>query len=373
MECFFNGQPLKEDFLPFLTNTSLIGYMRDIYLGRGDYNTSYMMLATLIEYGRMDLFDYIFERFFHMEGHPYGSYKDIKYFCGYIKESELPNKRDLYHHIIRKFVKPQLEKDVISDTPSLLAKWLPREKSKFGWLAKEIAWCCYDEGYDLVSHTMKHYRTDIANINRRLDTAQIHMSEGQWNITELRGETLRLQYRSFMNHCPESIAKRERYFNQALMTPQYLVKFYLEKKDPLYNYCWEDISKTYEKSNYLVAVDCVEGIGFALASARSHVYTGSKMIAVNKGMTFNEDVREIYHALASLKGMDDYFILFTNKEYDTKYDDLKMIHWNVTAPSEFPRQSNQATLISGNDPLMLKCFLKGDLTFEAMLKDSRYN
>ena len=361
-ECFFNGQPLKEDFLPYLTNTALIGYTRDIYLGRGNYNTAYMMLATLIEYGRMDLFDHIFERFFHIEGqHPYGSYKDIKYFCGYIKESELPNKRDLYHHIIRKFIQPQLKKD-ISNEPSLLAKWLPREKSKFGWLAKEIAWCCYNEGYDKNSHAMKQYRNDIAEINRRLDTAQIHMKPDDWKIDELRGETLRLQYRSFMTHCPEQIKKREPYFNKALMTPQYLVKFSLEKKDPLYNYCWEEMSKQYPKTNLLVAVDCVEGIGFALASSSGKVHTGTKCIDINR--PFNEAVREIYHSLGPVQVKED-FILFRNK----KPTQLNYVHWNVTGPAEFPKDN----VISGNDPLMLKCYLKGELTFEAMLKDSRYN
>jgi hypothetical protein len=362
-ECFFNGQPLKEDFLPHLTNTALIGYTRDIYLGRGNYNTAYMMLATLIKFNRMDLFDYIFERFFYIEGqHPYGSYKDIKYFCGYIKESELPNKRDLYHHIIRKFIKPQLEKDIISDTPTLLAKWLPREKSKFGWLAKEIAWVCYDEGYDKNSHAMKQYRNDITEINRRLDTAQIHMKPDDWDIQELRGETLRLQYRTFMTHCPEQIKKREPYFNQALMTPQYLVNFSLAKKDPLYNYCWEELSKQYPKTKQSVAVDCVEGIGFAVAAATDYVYTGTKRIDVRR--PFNEAVREIYHALAPVQVKED-FILFTNKEYKSGVN----MHWNVTGEPAFPK----GNIISGNNPLMLKCYLKGELTFEAMLKDSRYN
>jgi hypothetical protein len=362
-ECFFNGQPLKEDFLPYLTNTALIGYTRDIYLGRGNYNDAYMMLATLIEYGRLDLFDHIFERFFHIEGeHPYGSYKDIKYFCGYIRDSELPNKRDLYHHIIRKFVKPQLEKDVIADTPSLLAKWLPREKSKFGWLAKEIAWICYDEGYDKNSHAMKQYRNDITEINRRLDTAQIHMKPGDWEIDELRGETLRLQYRSFMTHCPEQIKKREPHFNQALMTPQYLVNFSLAKKDPLYNYCWDDLSKQYPKTKQTVAVDCVEGIGFALAAATDYVYTGTKCIDVNR--PFNEVIREIYHSLGPVQLKEG--ILFTNKECKPN---VNYVHWNVTGALAFPK----GNVISGNDPLMLKCYLKGELTFEAMLKDSRYN
>jgi hypothetical protein len=143
----------------------------------------------------------------------------------------------------------------------------------------------------------------------------------------------------------------------------------LEKKDPLYNYCWEDLSKTYPKSNYLVAVDCVEGIGFALAASNGRVYTGSKSINVSK--PFNEAVKELYHVVAPVQELDDYFILFTNKPY--KHNNLKMIHWNLSGPKELPRREENTTIISGSDPLMLKCFLKGELTFEAMLKDSRYN
>lgn len=165
-----------------------------------------------------------------------------------------------------------------------------------------------------------------------------------------------------MTHCPESIAKRERHFNQALMTPQYLVNFSLEKKDPLYNYCWEELSKQYTKTHQTVAVDCVEGIGFALAAATDYVYTGTTRIDINR--PFNEVVREIYHALAAFQVKED-VILFTNKEYKSE----NYVHWNVTGERAFPK----GNIISGNDPLMLKCYLKGELTFDAMLKDSRYN
>ena len=209
---------------------------------------------------------------------------------------------------------------------------------------------------------MKQYRNDITEINRRLDTAQIHMKPGDWEIDELRGETLRLQYRSFMTHCPEQIKKREPHFNQALMTPQYLVNFSLAKKDPLYNYCWEDLSKQYPKTQQVVAVDCVEGIGFALAAATKYVYTGTKCIDIRG--SFNEVVREIYHSLGPVKPTEG--ILFTNKECKSN---AEYVHWNVTGLPAFPK----GNIISGSDPLMLKCYLKGELTFEAMLKDSRYN
>jgi len=165
-----------------------------------------------------------------------------------------------------------------------------------------------------------------------------------------------------MTHCPKRIATREPHFNRALMTPQYLVNFSLAKKDPLYNYCWEDLSKQYEKTNLAVAVDCVEGIGFALAAATDYVYTGTKCIDIRR--PFNEAIREIYHALAPVTLTHG--ILFTNKECKPN---VNYVHWNVINPPAFPK----GNVISGNDPLMLKCYLKGELTFEAMLQDSRYN
>ena len=393
MEVFFNGQPLKKDFESYIDSPyvlSLIAYTRDIYLGRGSYNEAYMMLETSLMFETFEIFDKVFDRFFNMgENHPYGSYKDIKYFCEYIrKESTLNNifKRKVYHHIIRKFIRPQLEKDKISDNPSLLAKWLPREKGKFGWLVKEIAWCCYDEAYDLISHSLKQYRQDITSINRKLDTAQIHMSNGTWSdIKEFRGITLLLQERSFMSNknedraiCAKHLSERPPIFNKSLMTPQYLVQQSLLQKDPLYNNYWTNLCKSYPQcKKYIPAVDCMEGIGLALITAEAcglkNIITGTK--SVNIDMDFNDKVREIKHAIAPVKPdyLDDNFIVFSNKECDiSKYGHLNIVYWNVTGEKSLPRKEENVTLISGNDSLMLKCLLGGELTFEAMLKDSRY-
>ncbi len=394
MEVFFNGMPLKKDFEQFIDTPyalHLIAYTRDIYLGNGIYNTAYMMCETLLEKGYFDMFDQVFERFLNIDGeHPYGSYKDIKYFCEYIRtQSTITYKRNIYHHIIRRFIQPQLAKDKISDTPSLLAKWLPREKSKFGWLVKEIAWCCYDEGQDLISHILKKYRQDITDINRKLDTVQIHMSNRTWSeISTFQGSTLQLYNRAFMSNknedrtkCSQNFVGRTPVFNKMLLTPQYLVYQSLLQKDPLFNYYWPRLVETYPKcKKYIPIVDCMEGIGLALMVAEScgikHVYSGDKCINFDINMAFNDKIREIKHAIAPVKPdyLDDNFIVFSNKECDiTKYGHLNIVYWNVTGDKSLPRKEGNVTLISGNDSLMLKCLLGGELTFEAMLKDSRYN
>ena len=390
IETFFNGNPIKKDFEEFIDTPyalPLIAYMRDIYFGRGEYYTSYMMLEMLLKHDRWDMFDKVFARFLYIpDAHPYGSYKDIKYFCEYIRnETNFLNKRYIYHHIIRKFVNPQLMKDKTSETPSLLAKWLPREKGKFGWLVKEIAWCNYNDNYDLASHALKEYRMDITEINRRLDTTQIHMANRTWSeIKEFRGETLRLQNRAFMSNknedrekCSINLSKRPPFLNKSLVTPNYLVQTCLEINDPLFNDEWIKMVKSYpECKKYIPAVDCIEGIGLALMVAEKagikQVYTGT--IGVNIDMPFNDKVKRLKDAIATLKPdyLDDNFILFSKNSDITQYTHLNMVHWNVIGPNMLPIKEGNLTIISGNDPLMLKCLLKGELTFKTMLNDSRY-
>ena len=75
---------------------------------------------------------------------------------------------------------------------SLLAKWLPREKSsKFGWIAKYIAieyykdWI-YDKQEDKekynksVRKALTYYRKNIAELNKKIETVQIKQCEKNW-------------------------------------------------------------------------------------------------------------------------------------------------------------------------------------------------
>ena len=171
---------------------------------------------------------------------PYGSWKDIKYFCNYLRDhvliatdeeevSQLP----IFKYII-KIVVEQLKADIdiinenkendmnniiISSekrkNPSLLCKWLPREKSiKFGWLAKHIAMEYYPEWINLTTNNIKtykksirkcltHYRQIVSYANKILQTTQIYQCGQQWesinfekNVTK---QTLKNQKSAFKN------------------------------------------------------------------------------------------------------------------------------------------------------------------------------
>ena len=121
----------------------LIAQTRDIIKGKGEYNLSYMLLGEWLLLGDEYIPDIykVLDLFVDIENeHPYGSWKDLKYFCHYIcKQKSYVNKN---HEIIDyccEKIANQLFIDNNSDNPTLCAKWAPREKSKFGWITPIIS------------------------------------------------------------------------------------------------------------------------------------------------------------------------------------------------------------------------------------------
>lgn len=204
-------------------------HTRDIINGRGEYQlfyeflTEWVKLAVELQYimeNKSDVDIYYKKKAYWINqfankaiyydvyqssnSKPYGCWKDIKYFLTYLR-SRNDIKTTIYRLPIFTFiiqmVVNQLRKDVNSDSPSLLAKWLPREKSKkFGWLAKHFAYEYFskwisntevsinhnDKPIYIAKHTaerkcLTHYRRLLATINRRLKTVQINQCSKMWN------------------------------------------------------------------------------------------------------------------------------------------------------------------------------------------------
>ncbi len=201
-----NMYSLRDKYMNLIKTKSpyvlpLLAQTRDIINGKGLCNISYLMCECLLDCAYNDIisinmFEMVFDRFFVFEDdHPYGSYKDIKYLCQYIRDYSLikyENKTRIYEYLIYRYVKTQLTNDIHSDKPSLLAKWLPRERSKFGWLAKLIAPICCS--------SLEEYRKIISKINIKLDTPQIHMCNGTWSdisFNTVSGSTLVKYHNAF--------------------------------------------------------------------------------------------------------------------------------------------------------------------------------
>jgi hypothetical protein len=223
----------------------IIARTRDIEAGKGEYTLSYMMLYLwyshypmiadaaftlfVIEPNRISKFinkiAYGIDSFDFLPQVPYGSWKDMKYFCNYIRDKSGDVNHPMIINCIR-LVNTQLMEDKllyestdpnnINVTLSLVSKWIPRESSaKFGWIFHRLAIAFYPEFMStannptVTSSSTKaekkcktHYRILCAMLNRHLDTVQIKQTSKNWaaiDHSKTTSITLSKQRRAFMN------------------------------------------------------------------------------------------------------------------------------------------------------------------------------
>ena len=248
-----------------VTMFKLLAQTRDIVGGKGEYTLFYVML---FEWAKVDFrfFEYTIETLVYdshsvergdnsnkdtddvddMNGetavsqdkkmHPLGSWKDMKYLLTYIKEqlvgvskcvlglgsgAESEANNQIYLKFVTKivnFMNRQLSIDEAKlkngeSTFSLVARWVPREKSKkFGWLyyylavnysRHEIPSDASHPSYErAVNRAFMIYRKVISSINKKLDTTQIKQCNGKWseiNFNNVTSITLHKQTKSFLN------------------------------------------------------------------------------------------------------------------------------------------------------------------------------
>jgi hypothetical protein len=208
----------------------MIGHTRDIINGKGEYLLSYMMICTWYEY-----FPYLAK--FALETlvtfgdggktHQYGSWKDLKYFCQYCLDTTKRSNHQLISHSIR-LMNSQLKQDVqllnegSSQPISLVAKWIPREKTNYGWLFERLA---IDYFFEFVETTKDessrsrailkcktHYRKLISNLNKQLDTVQIKQCSKQWasiDPSKQTSITMNKQKFAFLNETKSGVRRYE--------------------------------------------------------------------------------------------------------------------------------------------------------------------
>jgi hypothetical protein len=196
----------------------MIGHTRDIIHGKGEYSLSYMMIHTWYKFYPV-LAKFALRCFITLdnkESHPYGSWKDLKYFCEYCRNQGDNNDSSMIKYSIS-LINEQLKKDynnILYDVNniSLAAKWVPREKSKFGWLYKSLATEYFSEflvtakneeqEIKAILKCKTEYRKVISTLNRYIDTTQIKQCEKTWrdidfhNVTSI---TLAKQKKAFLN------------------------------------------------------------------------------------------------------------------------------------------------------------------------------
>jgi hypothetical protein len=208
----------------------LTAQIRDIIAGKGEYKLFYDMLIVWYKFyplAAKNLLKYNVSLYGY-EGqpiHPYGSWKDIKYFIRAVQRTSMITE-DRKKELIDKansYLLEQLRKDEASYESgnileiSLASRWVPRERSSFGEQFPALAEQYFSKYIDSAKKSTKnkarilskakrkakqHFRQVCAKLSRALNTIQINQCEGTWsdidpnNITSI---TRRKQTRAFQN------------------------------------------------------------------------------------------------------------------------------------------------------------------------------
>jgi hypothetical protein len=193
----------------------MIGHTRDIIDGKGEYTLTYMMIHTWYRFFPQ-LATFAVKCLVDLEDktvHQYGSWKDIKYFCEYCKSQG----ENVFHPLIQyaiQLVNDQLKLDAVPDATniSLTAKWVPREKSSFGWLYESFASNYFREILETANTNERQrravlkcktqYRKLLTSLNTIIDTTQVKQCGKNWteiDFAKVTSITIAKQKKAFLN------------------------------------------------------------------------------------------------------------------------------------------------------------------------------
>jgi hypothetical protein len=219
------GEAKRVDLLIMLYK--IIGATRDINGGKGEYALAYMMIWTWYTYfpdlakRALDLFVLDPKDLDLVENsrEPYGSWKDIKYFCKYVLDETGDHNHELIQYCIHAINKTLRADDLAYGSTdnaaklTLAAKWVPREESgKFGFLYEALATHYFPEYMasakteesktKAIKKCKAQYRMMCSRLNRHLDTVQIKQTGGAWasiDHAKTTSITMAKQRRAFLN------------------------------------------------------------------------------------------------------------------------------------------------------------------------------
>ena len=194
----------KKAFLYYLLILyKLIAHTRDISHGKGERKLTYMMIYSWYKFLPIPALFALKNIIYNSDSTPMGSWKDIKYFCHYVKDHSYIGCEDPLIISVLEIMNKQLYQDFIKmNDPnykiSTVAKWVPRENTKFGWVFYKLVLHWFTSYEPLFLSTPKNeeqyiralckccrqYRIMISKMNRLLGTVEIKQCANDWSNIE---------------------------------------------------------------------------------------------------------------------------------------------------------------------------------------------
>lgn len=231
--------PLETTYIDLLYR--LMCQTRDIIDGKGEYGLSYRLLWAWY-YVFPDMAVHVMEKWVLVKvktegkeshplgsdskSHPLGSWKDLKHFVYYIRTT---HQAPITHPLIQRsiqLINTQLKADRLAyDSPSLCAKWVPREGSKkHKEFYRALAYDFFPEympktgsasnnKFAAIRKILMSYRTMLAGINHRIDTVQIKQCANTWSEIDhakTTSITISKQKKAFLNQTKKGEQRSER-------------------------------------------------------------------------------------------------------------------------------------------------------------------
>jgi len=205
----------------------LVGHTRDIIDGKGERTLSY---AGIMEWYNVnnEKAKQLFGSFVHSlgpsgeitDGHQYGSWNDVKYFCNYVRSLTSNTKHLMIDYAVT-LMAQQISRDIIAynsgKNVSLAIRHMPKQGKANGWLYRKIAMKIYpyhatardaESRNRAISKAERELRKMYTDINRNaLKTPQVFMAsgakgEGEWDKLEfgkMTSKTIRAYPKAFQN------------------------------------------------------------------------------------------------------------------------------------------------------------------------------
>jgi hypothetical protein len=127
----------------------------------------------------------------------YGCWRDL----WELYTAAAPSVREVIHTIVLEQWKADTNV-ILPSTPSLLAKWLPREGSRYSSLATRFASIFFPDVTKEDGARKRAYRKAVADMNRRIDTTEIKMCGRTWaeiSPRKVPGRLMKRNKKAFFN------------------------------------------------------------------------------------------------------------------------------------------------------------------------------